>query len=193
MTLPSANTARYWHSTPVGRVFISAWGRALLSRLQSTHSAEDRAEAEKEFEQELALDPTNANAAYELGEIYRKSGERDKAREYFEKALQSYPSFEEAQVGLARVLIGQGKPDQALPHLRKALSLNPTDEVCLYQLFEAHKALGNVAEQQKALAEFQHQQSQRELREKSIIKGAFSPAEVTRQELDPKDAPRATR
>ena len=168
-------------------------GRALLSRLQSTHSAEDRAEAVREFEKELALEPTNANAAYELGEIYRRSGERDKAREYFEMALHSYPDFEEAQVGLARALIALGKPDQALPHLRKALSVNPEDEVCLYELFEANRALGNVAEQQKALSEFQRLQSQRELREKSMIKGAFSPAEVTKQELDPKDAPEARR
>jgi tetratricopeptide (TPR) repeat protein len=168
-------------------------GRALLSRSQSTHSAEDRAKAAREFEQELALDPTNANAAYELGEIYRQSGERDKARDYFEMALQSYPDFEEAQVGLARALIALGKPDQALPHLRKALSVNPEDEVCLYELFEANRSLGNAAEQQKALAEFQRLQSQRELREKSMIKGAFSPAEVTKQELDPKDAPEARR
>jgi len=166
-------------------------GRALLARSLSTHSVGDRAEALREFQQELELDPTNANAAYELGEIYRKSGEREKAEKFFELALQYYPDFEEAQVGLARALIALGKPDQALPHLRKALALNPKDEVCLYQLFEAHKALGNTAEQQRALAEFQRLQSQRGRLETSIIKGSFSPAEVTRQELDSQDAPQA--
>jgi len=61
----------------------------------------------------------------------------------------------------------------------------------LYQLFEAYKALGNIAERQKTFAEFQRLQSQRERREKSKITEAFAPAEVTKQELDSKDAPQA--
>jgi len=164
-------------------------GRALLSRSQATNSVEGKAEASKEFERELDLDPTNANAAYELGEINRKSGKRDEAEEYFATALKYYPDFEEARVGLGRVLIARGKPDLALPHLQRAISLNPRNEVCLYQLFLAYKALGSNAEQQKAFAEFQRLQSQRERREKSKITEAFAPAEVTKQELDSKDAP----
>lgn len=73
-------------------------GRALLLRSQSAHSADDKAAAAKEFEQELALDPTSAKAAYELGEIDRKSGQRDKAEGLFETAVKYYPDFEEAQV-----------------------------------------------------------------------------------------------
>ena len=166
-------------------------GRALLSRSQPTNSVEGRAEASREFERELELDPTNANAAYELGEINRKAGKREEAQEYFATALKYYPDFEEARVGLGRVLIAQGKPDLALPHLRRAISMNPKDEVCLYQLFEAYKALGNIAERQKTFAEFQRLQSQRERREKSKITEAFAPAEVTKQELDSNDAPQA--
>ena len=166
-------------------------GRALLSRSQPTNSVEGKAEASREFERELELDPTNANAAYELGEINRKAGKRDEAEEYFATALKYYPDFEEARVGLGRVLIAQGKPDLALPHLQRAISLNAKDEVCLYQLFEAYKALGNIAERQKTFAEFQRLQSQRERREKSKITEAFAPAEVTKQELDSKDAPQA--
>jgi len=164
-------------------------GRVLLARSQTTNSAEDRAEALKEFEQELQLDPTNANAAYELGEIHRKSGQRDKAETFFETALKYYPDFEEAQVGLSRVLIALGKPDLALPHLRKAVSLNPEDAVCYFHLAQVYRALGNVTEQQKALAEFQRLRSQREREERSLIKRALSPREVTKQELDSEAAP----
>jgi len=46
-----------------------------------------------------------------------------------------------------------------------------------------------VAEQQKALAEFQRRRSQREREERSLIKGALSPREVTKQELDSEAAP----
>ena len=49
-------------------------GRVLLARSQQTNSPEDSAAASKEFEQELLVDATNANAAYELGEILRKGG-----------------------------------------------------------------------------------------------------------------------
>jgi tetratricopeptide (TPR) repeat protein len=164
-------------------------GRALLARSQPTNSAPDRAEALKEFEQELELDPTNANAAYELAEMHRKSGQRDKAEDFFEIALKYYPDFEEAQVGLSRVLIALGKPDLALPHLRKAVSLDPEDEVCYFHLSQVYKALGNVAEQQKALAEFQRRRSQREREERSLLKGALAPREVTKQELDSEAPP----
>jgi tetratricopeptide (TPR) repeat protein len=155
-------------------------GRALLSRSQ--------AEALKEFEQELQLDPTNANAAYELAEIHRKSGQFDKAQEFFEIALKHYPDFEEAQVGLGRVLIALGKSDLALSHLRKAVSLNPENEVSYYHLSQVHKTLGNVAEQQKALAEFQRLRSQKSRQQEPVEKALF-PREVTKQELDSEAAP----
>ncbi len=161
-------------------------GRALLSHSQEPNTegaASERLEALKEFQQELELDPTNANAAYELGEIHRKSGQLDKAREFFEIALKYYPDFQEAQVGLGRVLIAQREPKLALPHLRKAISLNPEDEVCYYQLLHAYKALGNVAEQQKALAEFQRLQTQKSRHEERLME-AFSPREVTKQKLN---------
>jgi tetratricopeptide (TPR) repeat protein len=164
-------------------------GRALLSRSQPTNSAQDRAEASKEFEQELEVDPTNAKAAYELGEIHRKSGQRDKAEEFFNIALKYYPDFEEAQVGVSRVLIAEGKPELALPHLRRAVSLEPEDAVCYFHLAQVYRALGNIAEQQKALAEFQRLRSQNERRLQLLIKGALSPGEVTKQELDSQAPP----
>jgi len=158
-------------------------GRALLSRSRQSNS---QADASKEFEQELQLDPTNANAAYELGEIHRKSGQLDKAREFFEIALKHYPDFEEAQVGLGRALLALGKPDLALPHLRKAVSLNPENEVSYYQLSQVHRALGNLAEQQEALTKFQRLRSQKSRREESVT---LLPREVTKQELDSNTPP----
>jgi tetratricopeptide (TPR) repeat protein len=76
-------------------------GRTLLTRWQLNHLPEDRAEAVQEFEQELQLDPGNANAIYELAEIHRQQNELDQAQQLFESALQYYPDFQEAQVGLA--------------------------------------------------------------------------------------------
>ena len=131
-------------------------GRALLARAkQSTDDTVSEAEALKEFEQELQLDPTNANAAYEAGEIHRKSARFDRAAELFSQAVKYYPDFEEALVALGRTLVSLGKAEQALAPLRKAIALNAANEVAWFQLSQAQRALGNAAEQQKALAEFQ--------------------------------------
>lgn len=153
-------------------------GRVLLSRSGAQDSG---AEAMKEFEQEFQIDPTHANAAYELGEIRRRTGEFDKAREFFALALKHYPDFEEAHIGLGRVLVTLGKPDLALPHLQKAIALNSQNEVSYYQLSQAQKALGNVAEQQKALAEYRRLESQKSSPQEQVTS---LPRQVTKQELD---------
>jgi tetratricopeptide (TPR) repeat protein len=51
-----------------------------------------------EFQKELQLDSSNANAAYELGEIHRTSGQLNEAKSAFELALKSHPDFEEAHL-----------------------------------------------------------------------------------------------
>ena len=77
----------------------------LLSRsAQGNGDAAAETAALDEFAQELLIDPSNANAAYEIGESLRKSGQLDKAIESFTKAVESYPEFEEALVGLGRTL-----------------------------------------------------------------------------------------
>lgn len=156
-------------------------GRTTLARArQSKTRTEETGQAIKEFEQELQLDPTNANAAYELGEIYRKSAQFEKACEYFEAGLKHYPDFEDAHIGLGRALLALDKPAPALPHLQKAAALNPESDVAFFSLAQVYRALGNATEQQKALAEF------RRLREKNSTQEPRDPKrEVTKQEIDP--------
>src|SRR5262249_25908300 len=100
--------------------------RSLLAPAEQAPEAEAagaRAEAARELQQELALDATNANAAYELGEIHRKAGQLEQAQELFESAVKLDPDFGEARIALGRVLIGRGQAAAALPHLQKAASL----------------------------------------------------------------------
>jgi tetratricopeptide (TPR) repeat protein len=158
-------------------------GRALLAESQKANSADDAAEALTEFQKELDLDPSDSNAAYEIGEAHRKVGELDAAQKFFQLALTYYPEFEEAHLGLAAVLIAAQKPEQALPHLQKAIALDAEDEVAWYRLAQVQKALGNDAEQQKALTEFRRLHHQ--FNQQKLIEKVFSPSEVTKQELDP--------
>jgi tetratricopeptide (TPR) repeat protein len=157
-------------------------GRALLARAKrSTDDTASEAEALKEFEQELQLDPTNANAAYEAGEIHRKSARFDRALELFSQAVKYYPDFEEALIALGRTLVSLGKAEQALAPLRRSVALNAANEVSWFQLAQAQRALGNATEQQKALAEFERL---RELKARQAE--SFSRSEVTKQSLDAK-------
>lgn len=157
-------------------------GRALLARAkQSTDDTISEAEALKEFEQELLLDPTSANAAYEAGEIHRKSSRFDRALDLFSQAVKHYPDFEEALVALGRTLLSLGKAEQALAPLGKAIALNAANEVSWFQLAQAQRALGATAEQQKALAEFQ-----RLRKSKARPAESLSKREVTKQTLDAK-------
>jgi tetratricopeptide (TPR) repeat protein len=158
-------------------------GRTLLARSYQVTSAQDTADAVKEFEQELQRDPTNANAAYELGEVRRKGGQFEEAQKLFETALRNHPNFEEAHLGVASVLLSLQKPELALPHLLKAIELNAQNEVAWYRLGQAQKALDNTAEQQKALAEYRRLHDKAS--QQSGLGTVFSPREVTKQEIDP--------
>ena len=158
-------------------------GRSLMGRYWQRHSADDLAAAEKEFEQELQIDPANANSAYELGELRRKANRFDEAQQYFERALQHYPDFPEAQLGLAAVLQAKRLPDQAVVHAQRAVAIDPENEVGWYRVAQIQKSLGNSAEQEKAMAEY------RRLHDRSSqqhgLEPVFSPREVTKQEVEP--------
>jgi tetratricopeptide (TPR) repeat protein len=158
-------------------------GRVLLLRAaQARGDASAESEALKEFGLELEIDPTNADAAYEIGEMMRKAGQLDKAIDSFRRAVGSYPAFEEALVGLGRALVAAGDAAAALPHLQKAIRLNPRDEVAFYQMAQAHRALGHDAEQQSALAEFERLRSSNASQAAVVPAG---PSAVTRQQLEP--------
>jgi tetratricopeptide (TPR) repeat protein len=162
-------------------------GRTLFAQSRQNNSAELKAEAMKEFQQELRLDPSDASAAYELGEASRSAGQLEEAGRYFEQALNFYPDFEEAHLGLAAVLMSQSEPKLALPHLQRAVTINPEDEVAWYRLSRAQRSLGNDALRQKALSEFQR------LHEKTLqqsrVKEQTPPNELTKQVIEPNAEP----
>jgi predicted Zn-dependent protease len=163
-------------------------GRTLLAQSQAERAGTSGVDAARQaFEAELGIDPTNANAAYEIGELARKAADFEAARQYFERALKHYPEFEDALVGLGRTLIVLGQPAEAVSKLQAAIKQDPANEVAHYQLAQAYRALGRSADQEKALAEFTR------LRAAASTRSAAVPAarqDVTPQELDAKTPPR---
>jgi tetratricopeptide (TPR) repeat protein len=158
-------------------------GRVLLERSKADPAGGDLAEARRSFQEELELDPTNANAAYELAEMHRKAGELEPAGKLFAQALTHYQEFEQARIGLARTLIALGRPGDALPHLQAALKANPDNEVAWYQLAQAYRAQENTVEQEKALAGFNRVRSQAARRAAAVPENT---RDVTPQALDVK-------
>lgn len=159
-------------------------GRIYLARSQKSGSVDDAGMAAKEFEQELSIDPANANAAYELGDINRNAGRFEQALQDFERALKGHSDFEEAHLGLAATLVSLQQPAAALPRLQKAITLNPQNEVSWWRLAQVERVLGHSEEQKKALAEFQRLHAQAAGRSQPTGAELFSPNEVTRQKID---------
>ena len=157
-------------------------GRSLLARSSQSNSQADAPEALQEFATELELDPSNASAAYEIADAHRNRGEMAEADKFFQQALQYYPDFAQANLGLASVLLQEGKPEAARERVRKAVAADPSNEVGWYRLGQAERALGNVAGEQQAFAEF------RRLRQENSgqhdAKVMFTPDEVTKQKAE---------
>jgi tetratricopeptide (TPR) repeat protein len=127
-------------------------GRVILRASRTTESVE---KARREFEQELAISPGNADAEYELGEIDREQGSLDPAVGHFNRALHDHPEFAEAQVGIAKTLMKLGRPADALPHLAEAARLDPGNKIPHYLLALAYKSMGDSASAAREIGLYQ--------------------------------------
>ena len=127
-------------------------GRVILRASRTTDSIE---KARQEFEQELAISPSNADAEYELGEIDREHGSLDRALGHFDRAVHFHPEFVEAQVGIAKTLMKLGRPGDALPHLAEAARLDPGNKIPHYLLASAYKSMGDAASAAKEISLYQ--------------------------------------
>ena len=108
-----------------------------------------------EFRNELRVDPSNALAAYEAGEILRKASRHPEARAMFDQAVAHRPSFGLARVGLGRVLRELEEPEDAKVHLEAAVRLMPENDVARYQLALVYRTLGDLGGAQREMGEFQ--------------------------------------
>lgn len=130
-------------------------GRAIQS---SAGAAGTEADAMEAYRQELQIDPSNALAAYELGEILRRRVQLEEARGLFEQAVTHRPEFDLGRIGLGRVLRELEQPARARPHLEAAVRIAPENEVARYQLALVYRALGELAAAEREMQAFQRLQ-----------------------------------
>ena len=127
--------------------------------LDTSSSAESAAEAKKELEAELEINPKSAAAVFALGEIARRAGTWDEAIRLFTRASQLDVGFLEAYLGLGQSLNAAGKYGDAIAPLECYAKNVPDDPGGHYQLAVAYSRTGNKAAadrelklQQEALA-----------------------------------------
>ena len=129
-------------------------GRIYLDRYMEGQKPADRDAAMREFAAELAIDPANGNAAYELANMDIDQGNLDKARSLLEGVVKLYPDFPEALIALGRVDLENHDAAEAVTMLKRATKLEPNDEVAWYRLSLAQREAGNREGQVEAMAQF---------------------------------------
>ena len=124
-----------------------------------------RQQAQKEFEAELALNPTDANSEYELGGIYWLRSDLEQAAQHYTRALDFQPDFVDAHIALGRVLVAQGELEKALRHFLEAVRWDPRSDTARYRLAQAYRKLGRTQEADREREAFQQlRESQAPLR-----------------------------
>lgn len=155
-------------------------GRIYLALFRNGSKPADRDAALREFSEELAIDPGNGNAGYEVANMQVEMGNLDEARKQFKLLLERFPDFEEALVGLGGVDLDRNNPAEAATVLQRATQLRPDDEVAWYRLAQAERMVGDKENQIRALAEFRrlHKSTPVTLRKPNAAD------EITPQKLD---------
>ncbi|MGH9604688.1 MAG: tetratricopeptide repeat protein [Terracidiphilus sp.] len=108
--------------------------------------------AKQQFEDELAIDPSNASAEFILGELARRKGDWAVAVQHFSRAASLDVGFSEAYLALGMSLAAEGKFGDAKPPLEHYVKLEPSDPAGHYQLAVADARTGDQAGARQQMA-----------------------------------------
>jgi tetratricopeptide (TPR) repeat protein len=156
-------------------------GRILL---EGEHDAAAEEEAGRQFRAELALNPEDAGAEYELGEIARAGRQWGEAIRHFSRAANFDPAFPDALIGLGKSLVSAGRAAEAVAPLEKAVHIDPSNAVAHYQLSFAYRRVGREADAKRELA-FYQDVHERELRVRQSIRQGLSAGTARPQTAEP--------
>ena len=120
--------------------------RLARALLMQSHTPEALSEARKEFEAELKLNPSDAVAEYEIGQILLAENQQPEAGARFERALTLAPDFAEALVAVARMRSDARRYGDAISLLERAVRLQPENESAHYNLMLAYRNAGRTAD-----------------------------------------------
>jgi tetratricopeptide (TPR) repeat protein len=116
-------------------------GRAIL--LES-HSPEALVRARVEFEAELALNPDDAAAEYQIGQILNAEAKPADALPHYEKALALSPDFVEAGLAVGKMRVQAKRFPEAIQLLEHVVELDARNEAAHYSLMIAYRNSGQM-------------------------------------------------
>jgi tetratricopeptide (TPR) repeat protein len=113
------------------------------------------ADARRQMQKCLTIDPKNFEAAFQLGLSYKTEGDLNRAAEYFAQTVKLSPDYNLALRELGTVYLQTGFETKARPLLEKAVRLNPADADTHFQLSRLYTVLGETQLGKKHLEMFQ--------------------------------------
>ena len=125
-------------------------GRALL---QQSHDPAVLEQARREFEAELALNPSDAVAEYQVAQILTAEQKKAEAATHFERALELRGDFPEALIAVAKLRLEAKRYPDAIALLERAVKLQPRNETAHYNLMLAYRTAGRTADAQREKTE----------------------------------------
>ncbi len=131
---------------PIGLNLHYRLARALLLESHDPASLEA---ARKEFEEELKLNPSDAVAEYQVGQILLAQQKPGDALARLNKAVTLNPDFAEALVALAKMKSEAKQYEEAIPLLERAVKLQPMSESAHYSLMLAYRNGGRMEDAQR--------------------------------------------
>jgi tetratricopeptide (TPR) repeat protein len=118
--------------------FLESWAWALTRTGQL-------AQAVPLYRQSLALDPSSASAAANLGDVLGKLGQPDQALVFLQQAVRAAPENGIARDQLGRLLAAQGRSAEALAEFRRAVQCRPDQAQLRYNLGTALARGGDLS------------------------------------------------
>src|SRR5580692_5921171 len=127
-------------------------GRALL---QQSHDPAVLEQARQEFQAELALNPSDAVAEYQIAQILIAEQQKEQAAAHFERAAELRPDFPEALIAVAKLRSDDKRYADAIALLERAVKLQPRNESAHYNLMLAYRNAGRPADAEREKAELE--------------------------------------
>jgi tetratricopeptide (TPR) repeat protein len=123
--------------------------RLARALLMESHEPAALEAAKKEFEAELALNPNDAVAHYQIAQILEAEQKSAEAVPSLERAVELDPEFSEALIALGRARLAANRQDEAIALLEKAVQLTPQSESAHYALMLAYRNAGRREDAQR--------------------------------------------
>ena len=107
-----------------------------------SHEPSALEEALEEFRAELRINPNDAVAEFQVGQILQVQGRGTEALAHFERAVESEGEFPEALLALAKERTRLEQFNTAIELLERAIKLYPESEPAQYSLMMAYRNAG---------------------------------------------------